>query len=122
MIGKSRFLAIVATCIVLALAMSACETKSINDIRAEPSRYADRDVSVAGTVVRSFSVIGRGVYEIEDGTGKLWVVSDAGVPREGAKVLVKGRIVDAFDLTSMIKLPEPLGAGLVMKEKSHKAR
>jgi hypothetical protein len=114
--------ACVAVGIILALAMSGCERKSINDILADPSRYADRDIAVAGNVVRSISVLGTGAYEIDDGTGKLWVVSKSGVPREGAKVEVTGAIKDGYNLGAIVKLPEPLKSGLVMIEKSHRAR
>jgi hypothetical protein len=106
----------------LVLLMSGCEQKSINEIRAEPSRYANREVAVAGNVVRSFSVLGRGAYEIEDGTGRLWIVSEKGVPREGARVVVKGTIRDGYNLGSLVKLPEPVSSGLVMMESSHRAR
>ena len=111
------------TAIVLwALAMSGCEQKTINEIRAEPSRYANKEVSVVGTVTRSYSVLGKGVYEIDDGTGKLWIASEKGVPREGAKVVVKGTIRDGYNLGSFIKLPEAISSGLVMIESSHKAK
>jgi hypothetical protein len=108
--------------VLWALAMSGCEQKTVNEIRADPSRYANKEVSVVGTVTRSYSVLGKGAYEIEDGTGKLWVASEAGVPREGARVAVKGTIRDAFNLGSFIKLPEPVSSGLVMIERSHRAR
>ena len=114
--------ALLTAVVLWALAMSGCEQKTINEIRAEPSRYANKEVSVVGTVTRSYSVLGRGVYEIEDGTGKLWVASEKGVPREGAKVVVKGKIRDGYNLGSFIKLPEAISSGLVMIESSHKAR
>ncbi len=104
------------------LIVSGCEQKSINEIKADPSRYANREVTVVGSVVRSFSVLGRGAYEIDDGTGKLWVVSETGVPREGAKIAVTGTIRDAYNLGSFIKLPDPVSSGLALIEKSHKAR
>jgi len=114
---------VLLTAVVLwALTMSGCEQKTINEIRAEPSRYANKEVSVVGTVTRSYSVLGRGVYEIDDGTGKLWIASEKGVPREGAKVVVKGKIRDGYNLGSFIKLPEAISSGLVMIESSHKAR
>ena len=114
---------VLLTAVVLwALAMSGCEQKTINEIRAEPSRYANKEVSVVGTVTRSYSVLGKGVYEIDDGTGKLWIASEKGVPREGAKVVVKGTIRDGYNLGSFIKLPEAISSGLVMIESSHKAR
>ena len=114
--------ALLVVVVLWALAMSGCEQRSINEIKADPSRYANREVSIVGTVARSYSVLGRGAYEIEDGTGKLWVVSERGVPREGAKIVVKGKIVDGFSLGSFIKMPEPISSGLVMKESGHKAR
>jgi hypothetical protein len=108
--------------VLWSLAMSGCEQKTINEIKADPSRYANREVTVVGTVVRSVSVLGRGAYEIDDGTGKLWVVSERGVPREGAKIAVRGTIVDGYSLGSFIKMPEPVSSGLVMRENAHKAR
>jgi hypothetical protein len=114
--------ALLTAVVLWALAMSGCEQKTINEIRAEPSRYANKEVSVVGTVTRSYSVLGKGVYEIEDGTGKLWIASEKGVPREGAKVVVKGTIRDGYNLGSFIKLPEAISSGLVMIESSHKAR
>jgi hypothetical protein len=114
--------ALLAASIVWALAMSGCEQKTINEIRANPSRYANHEVTVAGTVTRSYSVLSEGVYEVDDGTGKLWVVSKSGVPREGARVAVKGTIRDAYNFGSLVKLPEPIRSGLAMIENSHKAR
>ena len=67
----------------------------------------------------------RGVYRINDDTGQLWVMSTGGVPRKGARVTVKGRIQEGFNLGSLgdrIKLPAGVGSGLVMVESSHKAK
>ncbi len=112
---------VVLACAVLMLI--ACERKSINQILADPQRYAHREVDVVGQVVQSYSVLGRGAYQIEDGTGKLWVVSyeGKGVPRKGARVSVKGKIQDGFDLGTLVKLPEVVSSGLVMIESTHKA-
>jgi membrane protein implicated in regulation of membrane protease activity len=111
--------ALVAAC--LGLALTACATRSINDILADPSRYANRDVTVKGEVTQSVSVLGHGSYKIEDGGGSLWVVSTKGVPRKGARVKVTGKIRDVADLGSVLKLPDVVGSGLVMTESSHKA-
>jgi membrane protein implicated in regulation of membrane protease activity len=101
--------------------LAACERKTINQILAEPSRYTNREVGIEGNVVDSYSVLGRGVYRVDDGTGKLWIVSDKGVPRKGSRVGVKGKIQDGFDLGSLVKLPEAVSSGLVMIESSHRA-
>src|SRR3979409_1279879 len=70
---------------------------SIRDINRDPGRYANRDISVAGRVTHSFGAMGSGVYEIDDGTGTIWVYSrNYGVPSSGTKVGVTGRISQGF--------------------------
>ncbi|PWT81189.1 MAG: hypothetical protein C5B57_10985 [Blastocatellia bacterium] len=106
------------------LASSACAAHTINQILANPSRYRDRDVRVSGSVVDSYSLVDRGVYRLDDHSGQLWVVSDRGVPRKGARVTVQGTIREGFNLGSLGNraiLPPALGSGLIMMESSHKA-
>jgi hypothetical protein len=88
----------------------------------DPGRYANKQVAVVGNVTRSFSLLGRGAYEVDDGTGKLWVLSEKGVPLQGSRVLVKGTIRDGFNLGDLIKLPELVSPGLVMIESEHRAQ
>jgi hypothetical protein len=104
----------------MALLLTSC-VKTINEIKAEPDRYVNKDVGIKGQVTESFSVLGRGAYQVDDGTGKLWVVSQKGVPRKGARVAVKGKIRDGFDLGSIVRLPEAVSSGMVMIEEKHKA-
>ena len=109
----------------MVLFLTGCEQKTINQIMADPQRYANKEVTIVGKVVKSFSVMGNGVYQVDDGTGKLWIVSHTGVPREGARVAVKGTIRDGYnfgDLGSVLKLPEAVRSGLVMIESKHKAK
>jgi membrane protein implicated in regulation of membrane protease activity len=115
-------LAVAGSLALLALFIVACEQKTINQIRAEPNRYVDREVGIKGRVVESFSVLGRGAYQVDDGTGKLWIVSERGVPRKGSRVAVKGKIRDGFDLGSFIRLPEKVSSGMVMIESEHRAK
>ena len=50
--------------------------------------------AVVGTVTQSIGALGKGIYQVDDGTGRLWVVaSTRGVPSKGAKVGVKGHIM-----------------------------
>ena len=106
-----------------ALAATACASTSVNRILADPSRYRDREVRVSGSVVDSYSFANRGVYRLGDESGQLWVVSDRGVPRKGARVTVQGTIREGFNLGSLgdrVNLPA-IGSGLVLMESSHKA-
>ena len=121
-------LTVLSLAVGLALATFGCAQKTVNDVLADPGRYAQKEISLEGDVVESFSVAGHGFYRIEDPTGRLWVFSNRGVPRKGASVKVKGRIHDGFDLTSLggfLDLPEPIRerieSGLLMVESSHKA-
>jgi hypothetical protein len=108
---------------VLSLALtSACASSTVNKVLADPSHYRNRDVRLSGSVVDSYSFANRGVYRIGDETGDLWVVSDRGVPRKGARVSVKGRIQEGFNAGSLldrIALPAGFGSGLVLIESSH---
>jgi hypothetical protein len=83
---------------LLAMTLTACPPrKSIADIQRDPSRYFDKEVAIAGRVTRSFGALGRGIFEIDDGTGRMWVFTEQyGVPGDGAKVAVTGRIIQGF--------------------------
>jgi hypothetical protein len=72
---------------------------SIARIDRDPGRYAGREITVAGRVVDSYGVVGRGAFEIDDGTGAMWVVAGQyGVPGAGAKLAVTGRVEQGFTL------------------------
>jgi hypothetical protein len=93
-----RFGLITAVC-VLGLFLTACEREKIGDITADPGRFSGKDVTVAGRVTGismgvAVGAIGGGLYQIDDGTGKLYVLSEGhGTPTSGAYVGVKGRIM-----------------------------
>jgi hypothetical protein len=111
--------------VVLGLGSTACATRTINQVLADPARYRDKQVKLQGSVVNSFSAVGTGAYELEDRTGRLWVVSNQGVPRRGANVSVNGTVREGFNLGSLgdlIKLPRAVGSGVVLMESSHKAK
>jgi hypothetical protein len=76
------------------LGLTACPSQTnISKINADPNRYMDKDVGLVGRVTDSYGVpfVG-GAYELDDGTGKIWVVTQQGVPSRGARVGVKGRV------------------------------
>ncbi len=77
----------------------ACPKRvAIADIEANPSRYLDKEVAVAGTVQDSYGIaipgtpIRGGAYKISDGTGSIWIFTDDVVPSKGTQIGVKGRI------------------------------
>ena len=78
--------------------MTACERQKISDITSDPGRYQNKEVTVAGKVTNvSVGALGMGFYQIDDGTGKLYVLSEHhGAPVAGASVGVKGTILPTF--------------------------
>jgi hypothetical protein len=118
--------ALLAVLAAAAVTSAACaSTRTINQLLADPGRYRDDTVQLSGEVVDSYSVANRGAYQIDDGTGRLWVISEHGVPRKAARVTVKGTVREGFNfgsLTDIINLPAGLSAGMVLMESSHKAR
>jgi hypothetical protein len=89
-----RKTALVSVVSAVLLVLAGCpQHKSIADVMKDPARYSSQDVTVVGTVTESFGALGTGVYEIDDGTGKMWVFAqNTGVPSKGTKVATQGRI------------------------------
>lgn len=95
---RRRTLLLLPLLLVSALALTACPSRTeIRKINSDPDRYFNKEVGVAGTVTDSYGVpfVG-GAYRIDDGTGKIWVVSERGVPSKGARVGVKGRVLNGL--------------------------
>jgi hypothetical protein len=85
--------------LTIGLLTAACPQRvSIADIEANPSRYYDKEVGIAGRVDTSYGVsipIIReqgGIYKVSDGTGSIWVITQRGVPSKGAELGIKGKI------------------------------
>lgn len=75
------------------LAMTACPSQTtISKINQDPSRYQNKEVALVGTVTDSYGALGKGVYELDDGTGRIWVLATEGVPSRGTRVGVSGHV------------------------------
>ena len=92
---------------LLALLVAAgCGSKrtEIGSLLNDPERYTDKDVNIAGQVTRVLSIHGlqglvsAAAYQVDDGTGRIWVVTRGYPPREGDKVGVKGRLQGGIEL------------------------
>ncbi|MFN3326408.1 MAG: hypothetical protein ACK5AZ_23165 [Bryobacteraceae bacterium] len=76
------------------LVLSGCGTTKIGRILDNPHRYHNRNVRVQGTVTNSFGAVVAGIYQVDDGTGRLYVLSNRGAPRKGARVRVQGPVTN----------------------------
>jgi hypothetical protein len=80
------------------LVLAGCPLRtSIGSINRDPGKYSGREVTIAGRVTDSFGALGNGVFQLDDGSGTMWVFSQGfGVPGNGAKVAVTGNISQGF--------------------------
>ena len=104
------------TIIALAAALLAgCAPVTIGRINADPSRFQNRTVKVSGTVVNSVGVLGKGGYQLEDPTGKLYVISGTGVPSRGSRVTVTGRVSPGAEVLGT-------AVGVTIREQEHRVK
>ena len=94
---RNRYL-IAAVLVVGMLFLVGCPPHvTIADINRDPGRYAGKEVTITGRSAESFGALGQGVFQIDDGTGKLWVYSgNYGVPGNQTRVAVTGRVEQGF--------------------------
>ncbi|HEY0766131.1 MAG TPA: hypothetical protein VGD61_27360 [Pyrinomonadaceae bacterium] len=98
------------------LLFTACPSQTnIAKITANPDRYRGKEVGIAGRVTDSYGVLGAGAYEIDDGTGRMWVATRKGVPSRGAHVGAKGYVHNGFSFAGR-------SFGTVMEETDRRSR
>ena len=102
-------LAILVPCLLL---LAACAPVTIGRITADPSRFRNKTVKVSGTVTNSVGAMGKGGYQIDDGTGKIYVISGSGVPSRGSRDEVTGRVSPGVEV-----LGTPVGVAI--REQGH---
>ena len=106
----------ICSAILLAVvALSGCATTNINRILADPHRYRNREVHVEGTVTNVIGALNTGVYQVDDGTGKIFVVSGRGIPAKGVRVKVRGNVTEGVNIMGK-------SFGTSIQEHGHKVR
>ena len=82
--------------------IAGCPTQTtVNKIQQDPHRFYNKEVALRGTVTESYGALGTGVYQLDDGTGKIWILSENyGVPSKGANVTVTGNVVDTISFAA----------------------
>ena len=95
--------------------LAGCGSVKIARINQDPSRFYNRTVRVDGRVVTSVGILGTGGYQIEDETGRIYVVSRTGVPSSGLQVAVTGTVKGGAQILGR-------SIGTVIEEEHHKVR
>jgi hypothetical protein len=99
--------------LIAGLLMTGCATTKIGRILDDPGRYRNRSVRVEGTVTKSAGLLGTGGYEVQDNTGKIYVISQTGVPRTGSRVSVNGSVLSGAEVMGR-------SFGTAIREHGHK--
>jgi hypothetical protein len=83
------------------LLAAGCNGKTIpiRDLLDNSAGYDGKTVQVAGTVKSAAGALGYGVYQVDDGTGAIMVVTESGgAPAQGAEIGVQGTFHSAFTI------------------------
>lgn len=98
-----------------ALLLTGCGTVRIGRILNDPARYQNRNVTVEGRVTNVVGAIVAGVYQVEDDSGKIYVLSSRGVPNKGVRVKVDGTVTPGVNVMGR-------SFGTTIRERDHKVR
>ena len=109
--SKTRKTVLISTLVAALALLAGCPRGvSIAELNRNPGHYFNKEVGVAGNVVTSYGVMGTGAYELDDGSGKIWVLSGGyGVPSKGAHIRVAGTVIQGANVGGM-------NVGLALKE------
>ncbi|MDX2150828.1 MAG: hypothetical protein SFV54_08830 [Bryobacteraceae bacterium] len=103
---------------VAGLFLTGCGATKISRILNEPTRYQNRSVRISGNVTdTSFGIpLVGGLYQVQDDTGKLYVITNrGGVPQKGARVNVSGTVTSGVTFGGR-------SYGTVMRERDMRVR
>lgn len=89
------------TLAALSMALTGCGavgTVRIGRLLSDPYHYQNRRVNIEGTVTNSVNAVVAGAYQIDDGTGRIYVISSGGSPQRGSHVRVNGRVQNGVSI------------------------
>jgi hypothetical protein len=113
---RSKKVGVFLALLVGTVLLTACPSQTnIAKINADPDRYRGKEIGIAGTVTNSYGAMGAGAYELDDGTGRLWVATTRGVPSRGSRVGAKGYVHNGFSFAGR-------SFGTVMEETDRRTR
>lgn len=94
---KKTFLYALSVLVLLSLfGCMGLGTTKIADIKNNPRNYVGKEVTVSGTVTRTFSLFVIKYFTLNDNTGEITVITERPLPREGQQLKVKGVVREAF--------------------------
>jgi hypothetical protein len=62
----------------------------IREVVARPAQLRGQRITLRGKVVNQMGALGVGGYELQDGSGSLWVLTQSGIPEMQQEIFVTG--------------------------------
>lgn len=117
---RKNQLVLMAVLLLIGVLVVGCSSRTkISKILNNPDSYLNKDVTIAGVVTKTYAVnliiTQAGAYQLDDGSGQIWVITHTSVPKEGSKVGLKGTVSDKIDLLG-------LAVAVVVKEKERRIK
>ena len=85
--------------LILILANSCANPKILN-IKNNIEEFKNQEVTLNGKVIETLAIpfVRTGAYQLDDGSGRIWVLSAKNVPERGNQVIVTGTITVGVEL------------------------
>ena len=85
--------------LILILA-SSCANPKILNIKNNIQEFKNQEVTLNGKVLETIAIpfVRTGAYQLDDGSGRIWVLSAKNVPKRGNQVIVTGTITVGVEL------------------------
>ena len=87
--------------LLLSTFIAGCDglfTTPINKILEAPRSYSGKTVKISGEVTEVVSLVVAKYFTVQDKTGKIIVVTERPLPKEGTKIVVSGIVQEAFSI------------------------
>lgn len=73
----------------LGIALSNPPANNISELQPSSS---DLTVNLQGKVIKVAPFLGSGAYQLQDGTGSIWVLTEKGLPQLGTELAIQGQV------------------------------
>lgn len=75
------------------LGLAGCSISSVNSVHQQPQRHwFNATVELEGKVIDRVPLLGAAVYQLQDETGKIWILTEHSSLKPGERLRVRGKV------------------------------
>ena len=85
---------------LILILVNSCSSTKILNIKNNVEKFKDQEVTLNGEVTETLSIpfVRTGVYQLDDGSDRIWVLSAKNIPKRGNQVMVTGTVTVGVEL------------------------